>query len=147
MTNRRFGTTDLAIVMGLWSAMAVLLGGVLSELASDNETPMAKAQSEAYAKQLAQELEAQPQTDPSHGGRAPASAMGDPALRSGLLGKDSWGHPYQYKIIPQGVVVWSLGKNAVSDSSASIERLEQGQPLSEFHFNGDDVGFVKPHVR
>ena len=147
MTNRRFGTTDLAIVMGLWSAMAVLLGGVLSELASDTETPMAKAQSEAYAQQLVQELEAQPETDPTKGGRAPASEMGDPALRAGMLGKDSWGHPYLYKIVPQGVVVWSLGKNAVSDSSAAIERLDQGQSLAEFHFSGDDVGFVKTHSK
>lgn len=147
MNNRRFGTTDLAIVMGLWSAMAVLLGGVLSELARDTETPVAKAKSEAYAQQLEQELVAQPETDPSRGGRAPASAMGDSALRSGVLGKDSWGHPYHYRIVPQGVVVWSLGKNAVSDSSAAIERLDQGQSLSEFHFSGDDVGFVKTHSR
>ena len=145
MTNRRFGTTDLAIVMGLWSAMAVLLGGVLSELASDTETPMARAQSEAYAQQLSQELEEQPATDPSKGGRAPASAMGDPALRSGTLGKDAWGHPYQYKIVPAGVVVWSVGKNGKSDSMEAIERLDAGQSLAEFHFNGDDVGFVKTH--
>jgi hypothetical protein len=53
LSTRRFGTTDLAIVLALWSAMAVLVGGVMSELASDSETPMAKAQSEAYAHQLA----------------------------------------------------------------------------------------------
>lgn len=143
INNRRFGTTDLAIVMGLWSAMAVLLGGVLSELASDSETPMAKAQSEAYALQLAQGLEAAPTTDPSRGGRAPASEMGASALRSGALGKDPWGHAYQYKIVSGGVVVWSLGKNGESDSIAALDRLEEGQSIQEFHFVGDDVGFVK----
>lgn len=147
MSNRRFGTTDLAIVMGLWSAMAVLLGGVLSELASDVETPLAKAQSEAYALQLAEQLVAAPQTDPSQGGRAPASEMGDPALRMGALGKDPWGHAYQYRIVPAGVVVWSLGKNGLSDSTEAVASLEAGQPLHDFHFAGDDVGFVKGHSK
>jgi hypothetical protein len=147
MSNRRFGTTDLAIVMGLWSAMAVLLGGVLSELASDVETPLAKAQSEAYALQLAEKLKAEPQTDPTNGGRAPASAIGDPALRSGSLGKDPWGQAYQYKIVPAGVVVWSVGKNSSNDSVEAISALDGGQPVRDFHFNGDDVGFVKPHSK
>jgi hypothetical protein len=147
MTNRRFGTTDLAIVMGLWSAMAVLLGGVLSELTSDVETPLAKAQSEAYAMQLADELRAQPATDPSQGGRTPASAMGDPSLRMGVLGKDPWGRAYQYRIVPAGVVVWSIGKNSASDSTEAVASLEAGQPLRDFNFAGDDVGFVKSHAK
>lgn len=138
--TKRFGTTDLAIVMGLWSAMAVLLGGVLSELASDTETPMARAQSEAYALQLAQGLE----LSMPKGDRAPASAESQSNLRDGELGKDPWGHAYLYKVVPQGVVVWSAGKNNQSDSMPNIERLESGQSLAEFHFGGDDVGFVKP---
>ncbi len=147
MTNRRFGTTDLAIVMGLWSAMAVLLGGVLSELASDVETPLAKAQSEAYAMQLADGLSAEPATDPTQGGRAPASAMGDPSLRMGVMGKDPWGRAYQYRIVPAGVVVWSAGKNSTSDSTEAVASLEAGQPLRDFHFAGDDVGYVKSHIK
>ena len=39
---RRFGTTDLAIVLGLWSAMAVVLGGVLSEVMSDSASASAE---------------------------------------------------------------------------------------------------------
>lgn len=142
ISNRRFGTTDLAIVMGLWSAMAVLLGGVLSELAADTDTPLAKAQSEAFALQLVQGLDEEPKTDPSRGGRAPASEMGDAALRSGVLGKDPWGHAYQYKIVPEGIVVYSVGRNNESDSKAALNRLELGQSIAEFHFSGDDVGFV-----
>lgn len=141
--TKRFGTTDLAIVMGLWSAMAVLLGGVLSELASDTETPMARAQSEAYALQLAQGLD----HNSSKGDRAPASAggvAGEQQLRHGELGKDPWGHAYHYKVVPQGVIVWSAGKNNQSDSASAIERLESGQSVAEFHFGGDDVGFIKP---
>lgn len=136
ITNRRFGTTDLAIVMGLWSAMAVLLGGVLSELASDTETPMAKAQSEAYALQLAQDLTA------SKSSRGPASIASAAMLGAGALGKDPWGHAYQYKVVPEGVIVWSQGKNNECDSMDGLKRLEEGQPLSAFHFAGDDVGYV-----
>lgn len=143
ISNRRFGTTDLAIVMGLWSAMAVLLGGVLSELASDNETPMAKSQSEAFALQLAEGLDAAPITDPSRGGRSPASEMGDVALRTGDLGKDPWGTAYKYKIVSDGIVVWSQGKNTECDSTAALEKLDQGISVSEFKFAGDDIGFVK----
>ena len=138
--TKRFGTTDLAIVMGLWSAMAVLLGGVLSELASDTETPMARAQSEAYALQLAQSLE--PTSEP--GDRGPASVDSQAALQSGELGKDPWGSAYRYKVVSKGVVVWSIGKNNQSDSSPAIARLESGQSIAEFHFGGDDVGFIKP---
>jgi hypothetical protein len=144
LSNRRFGTTDLAIVMGLWSAMAVLLGGVLSELATDTETPLAKAQSEAFALQLAQGLDDEPTSDPSHGGRTPASEMGDLALRSGVLGRDPWGHAYQYKIVAEGIVVWSQGKNNECDSTSALSRLDSGQSIAEFHFAGDDVGFVQP---
>lgn len=147
--NRRFGTTDLAIVMGLWSAMAVLLGGVLSELTSDTETPMAKAQSEAYATQLAQDLDQShigtPKMDPVKGKRGPASVSGlaeSPKLTEGTLGKDPWGRAYQYKVIPEGVIVWSQGKNSECDSKDALKRLEEGQSLREFHFAGDDVGFV-----
>jgi hypothetical protein len=116
---------------------------VLSELATDTETPLAKAQSEAFALQLVQGLDEDPKTDPSRGGRAPASEMGDVALRSGVLGKDPWGHAYHYKIVTEGIVVWSEGKNSHADSTTALERLDSGQPLSEFHFSGDDVGFVK----
>jgi len=144
ISNRRFGTTDLAIVMGLWSAMAVLLGGVLSELASDSETPMAKSQSEAFALQLEQGLDAAPVTDPSMGGRAPASEMGDLALRTGDLGRDPWGQAYKYKIVSDGIVVWSQGRNAECDSTEALRKLDQGISVSEFKFAGDDVGFVKP---
>ena len=148
LVNRRFGTTDLAIVMGLWSAMAVLLGGVLSELTSDTETPMAKAQSEAYATQLAQDLDTVPKMGPSTNGtkRGPASIHGlvesRAELRNGTLGKDPWGHAYQYKVVPEGVIVWSQGKNSECDSTDALNRLEEGQSLHEFHFSGDDVGFV-----
>ena len=141
ITNRRFGTTDLAIVMGLWSAMAVLLGGVLSELASDTETPMAKAQSEAYALQLAQESSTTEKSVSLSNGRAPAAAS-VPQLRAGVLGKDPWGRAYQYKVVPEGVVVWSQGKNSECDSTEALKRLDDGQSIAEFHFVGDDVGFV-----
>ncbi len=140
--NRRFGTTDLAIVMGLWSAMAVLLGGVLSELASDTETPMARAQSEAYALQLA-ESEMPQMKDDMQSGRAPASVAPVASLRSGTLGKDPWGRAYQYKVVAEGVIVYSNGKNNESDSAKALERLDSGQSIREFHFAGDDVGFVK----
>ncbi len=119
--------------------MAVLLGGVLSELASDTETPMARAQSEAYALQLAQGLDSTMKGD-----RSPASVDSQANLLHGELGKDPWGHAYHYKVVPQGVVVWSAGKNNQSDSMPNIERLESGQSIAEFHFGGDDIGFVKP---
>lgn len=123
--------------------MAVLIGGVLSELAADTETPLAKAQSEAFALQLAEGLDLEPATDPSRGARAPASEMGDPALRSGVLGKDPWGHAYQYKIVSEGVIVWSQGKNSECDSKEALTRLDSGHSLAEFNFVGDDVGFVQ----
>lgn len=137
---RRFGTTDLAIVLGLWSAMAVLVGGVLSELASDTDTPMAKAQSEAYAQQLALAGGSEEGDQP---GRGPASLPTDKELRSGTLGKDPWGKPYYYRIVNSAVVVWSGGRNQEADSGPAIDRLESGQPLQDFRFMGDDVGFVQ----
>ncbi len=143
MSTRRFGTTDLAIVLALWSAMAVLVGGVMSELASDSETPMAKAQSEAYANQLASA--APEKSGPT--ARGPASVASnlpaDPALRSGKLGRDPWGKPYSYRIVNSAVIVWSAGRNQEADSEKALERLESGQPIHEFRFMGDDVGFVQ----
>lgn len=135
---RRFGTTDLAIVLGLWSAMAVVLGGVLSEVMSDSETPRARAQSEAFALQLAQ---AQSSTQASAGGRGPASVVSN--LKAGELGKDPWGRSYRYQVFADGVVVWSLGVDGKPDSEKAIERLVLGQEISAFRFQGDDVGFLK----
>lgn len=146
LSTRRFGTTDLAIVLALWSAMAVLVGGVMSELASDSETPMAKAQSEAYAHQLASAAgESSEKDGPSLRGPASvASALPvDPALRSGKLGRDPWGKPYSYRIVNSAVIVWSAGRNQEPDSEKALERLESGQPVNEFRFMGDDVGFVQ----
>ncbi len=147
MSTRRFGTTDLAIVLALWSAMAVLVGGVLSELASDTETPMAKAQSEAYAHQLAST------PGESTGGeeskaygpvRGPASVLpGDQSLRTGKLGRDPWGKPYNYRIVKSAVIVWSAGRNQEPDSEQALNRLESGHPVQDFRFMGDDVGFVQ----
>ena len=146
LSTRRFGTTDLAIVLALWSAMAVLVGGVMSELASDSETPMAKAQSEAYAHQLASASGESGEKDgPSLRGPASiaASLPADPALRSGKLGRDPWGKPYSYRIVNSAVIVWSAGRNQEPDSEKALERLESGQPVNEFRFMGDDVGFVQ----
>lgn len=140
LAPRRFGTADLAIVLGLWSAMAVLVGGVLSELMSDTDTPMAKAQSEAYAQQLAAAGSEQQSDRPLRG---PASLPADKSLRSGKLGRDPWGKPYNYRIVNSAVVVWSSGRNQEVDSEPAIERLEAGQSLQDFRFMGDDVGFVQ----
>lgn len=143
MSTRRFGTTDLAIVLALWSAMAVLVGGVLSELASDSETPMAKAQSEAYAHQLASSPHDAANADQA-GGRGPASELpADQSLRTGKLGRDPWGKPYNYRIVNSAVIVWSAGRNQEPDSEKALERLELGQPIQDFRFMGDDVGFVQ----
>lgn len=146
LSTRRFGTTDLAIVLALWSAMAVLVGGVMSELASDSETPMAKAQSEAYAHQLASAAGESGEKD-GLSLRGPASVASnlpaDPALRSGKLGRDPWGKPYSYRIVNSAVIVWSAGRNQEPDSEKALERLESGQPVNEFRFMGDDVGFVQ----
>lgn len=136
---RRFGTTDLAIVLGLWSAMAVVLGGVLSEVMSDSETPLARAQSEAFALQLAQNESA---AQASVGtGRGPASIGSN--LKAGELGKDPWGRSYRYQVFADGVVVWSLGVDGKPDSEKEIGRLVLGQDVSGFRFQGDDVGFLK----
>ena len=135
---RRFGTTDLAIVLGLWSAMAVVLGGVLSEVMSDSETPRARAQSEAFALQLAQNESAAHASD---GGRGPASV--DSNLKTGELGKDPWGHSYRYQVFADGVVVWSFGVDGKPDSEKAIESLVLGHNFSGFRFQGDDVGFLK----
>ncbi len=136
---RRFGTTDLAIVLGLWSAMAVVLGGVLSEVMSDSETPRARAQSEAFALQLAQNESAARASVGS--GRGPASVGSN--LKAGELGKDPWGRSYRYQVFADGVVVWSLGMDGKPDSEKAIERLVLGQDVSGFRFQGDDVGFLK----
>jgi hypothetical protein len=49
--------------------------------------------------------------------RAPASIENEPELASGILGQDSWGQPFHYKIRLEGnqkvVDVWSEGENAV----------------------------------
>lgn len=145
---RRFGTTDLAIVLGLWSAMAVVLGGVLSEVMSDSQTPRARAQSEAYALQLAQN---ESSNEVQSLGRAPASgssfglaaAAVDLAPRSGELGKDPWGHSYRYQLFAGGVLVWSLGADGQASSDVAIERLNSEQGTADFKFLGDDVGFLK----
>ncbi|MBN8539038.1 MAG: hypothetical protein J0L82_01525 [Deltaproteobacteria bacterium] len=144
MSTRRFGTTDLAIVLALWSAMAVLVGGVMSELASDSETPMAKAQSEAYAQQLASASSVKSDESPVRGPASVAASLpADLALRSGKLGRDPWGKPYSYRIVHSAVIVWSAGRNQEPDSEKALERLESGQPVNEFRFMGDDVGFVQ----
>jgi hypothetical protein len=137
--SRRFGTADIAIVLGLWSAMAVLVGGVLSELMSDTETPMAKAQSEAYAQQLAEAR----YDGEERASRGPASLPAEKSLRSGQLGRDPWGQSYKYRIVNSAVVVWSAGRNKESDSESAFERLEAGQPIQDFRFMGDDIGFVQ----
>lgn len=135
---RRFGTTDLVIVLGLWSAMAVVLGGVLSEVMSDSETPRARAQSEAFALQLLQNGSS---LVPSGDGRSPASVAVN--IKSGELGKDPWGRSYRYQVFADGVVVWSLGVDGKPDSEKAIERLVLGQEVLAFRFQGDDVGFLK----
>ena len=145
LSTRRFGTTDLAIVLALWSAMAILVGGVMSELASDSDTPVAKAQSEAYAQQLATVTENQEKERSSLRGPASVAAdlPADPSLRSGKLGRDPWGKPYSYRIVNSAVIVWSAGRNQELDSEKALERLESGQPVDQFRFMGDDVGFVQ----
>lgn len=147
LNSRRFGTTDLAIVMGLWSAMAIVLGGVISELTSDTETPLARAQSEAYALQLresvAEEERSLADAAASSGGRGPASAM-RAAEQEGALGKDPWGQPYLYRVTRMGVIVWSGGRNGKSESESEIQRLISNHAVDDFHFQGDDVGFLKP---
>jgi hypothetical protein len=143
LSTRRFGTTDLAIVLALWSAMAVLVGGVMSDLASDSETPMAKAQSEAYAHQLATSSSEKSGSSLRGPASVAASLPADPSLRSGKLGRDPWGRPYSYRIVNSAVIVWSAGRNQEPDSEKALERLESGQPVNEFRFMGDDVGFVQ----
>lgn len=152
LNSRRFGTTDLAIVMGLWSAMAVVLGGVLSELTGDTETPRARSQAEAYALQLQQnvDLQRQAQSERSmtvNADRAPASLGSPISDQEGQLGKDPWGQPYRYRVAANGVFVWSSGPNGESESDGEIDRLNSKQTASRntvaFHFQGDDIGFVK----
>ncbi len=46
----------------------------------------------------------------------------------GTMGIDPWGHPYQYKIIPNGpeskLVVWSLGPKGTSDDQVGEIRVQ-----------------------
>ncbi|MDX9730791.1 MAG: hypothetical protein RBT63_03380 [Bdellovibrionales bacterium] len=147
---RRFGTTDLVIVMVLWGAMAVVIGGVLAELVSDTDAPLAKAQAEAYALQLAEAhaAELRDTTRSGVGLRGPASvvtvsASGRDAVQMGTLGRDPWGNPYGYIVTAKGVVVWSHGKNGVAESKDVLGRFEMGQVVGSFRFSGDDLGFLK----
>ncbi len=142
IATRRFGTTDLVIVMALWSAMAVVLGGVLSEVTADSETPIARSQTETFGLRLLSEAAA---SSPAGLTRGPASLGQNPFTGSGELGRDPWGHPYKYRVFGGAVVVWSLGRNGVSDSDPAFEALGKdavGQ-LGRFKFLGDDVGYLR----
>jgi hypothetical protein len=153
---RRFGTADLVVMIGLWSIMAVVLGGVISEVLRDGETPIARAQSEVLAQQMleanfvesasgemAHELEASLN---SSGSRAPASIVNStmPALQVKQIGKDPWGRAYHYVSLPhlRAVLVWSSGRNARNESALNVERLISGQDEESFRFSGDDVGVL-----
>ncbi|HPI40407.1 MAG TPA: hypothetical protein PLJ21_06360 [Pseudobdellovibrionaceae bacterium] len=72
--------------------------------------------------------------------RMPASILQPTSLeKEGTIGKDPWGHPYLYKILPLStkniqVIVLSLGENQILDTPSF-----QNSTLSS-EFLGDDYG-------
>lgn len=144
--------------------MAIVLGGVISEVMADNQTPLAKSQSEVLAAGLAERLATESvvldksESSPDNqGARSPASlgVAAQPRTLSGMLGKDPWGHAYRYKTSEALIIVWSGGADGKSESDASVEKLilqlnlsghQSGQQPDKgpFRFQGDDVGFIRP---
>ena len=58
----------------------------------------------------------------------------------GTMGIDPWGHPFQYKIFPNGsdskLIVWSLGPNGSLDNQVLMS--DSGQALTA-PLQGDDI--------
>lgn len=149
---RRFGTADLVVMIGLWSIMAVVLGGVISEVLRDGETPIARAQSEVLAHQLLDAgfsdesaMEAVTTAPSTQSSRSPAAIASEPIVRVKKMGKDPWGHAYHYVSLPhlQAVVVWSAGRDGRNNSVQAVERLILAQSHEDFRFEGDDVGVLQ----
>jgi len=142
---RRFGTADLVVMVGLWSVMAAVLGGVISEvLLRDGETPIARAQAEVLAQQMLEAKFAElPEAARVVGSRAPAAVVAS-TIQVKEIGKDPWGSAYHYVSLPhlRAVLVWSSGRDGENDSGPSVERLISEQDEESFRFAGDDVGVL-----
>lgn len=141
---RRFGTADLVVMVGLWSVMAAVLGGVISEVLRDGETPIARAQAEVLAQQMLEAKFAElPEAPRVVGSRAPAAVVTS-TIQVKEIGKDPWGRAYHYVSLPhlRAVLVWSSGRDGENDSGPNVERLISGQDEESFRFSGDDVGVL-----
>ena len=66
--------------------------------------------------------------------RTMASAKGEKL--DGLVGLDPWGHPFQYFVKKDLLIIWSKGPNNELDTS--IDQVASNHKV----FNGDDFGKV-----
>lgn len=146
--NQPFGTLDLIMLVVLCGTVSSVVGASVAGLLHDDRPARARAAAESLADQIrAQHDQAVASFRAAAAGdRAPAS-VGDsvPPLTDGQMGKDPWGRPYFYTVLGNPtnanstIVVWSEGPNGKLESK--IDELTE-QNVHDFHFKGDDVGFI-----
>lgn len=84
-------------------------------------------------------------------GRGPASldsALSGVSLaksEEGSLGSDSWGHPFQFRVVTGShgsskLLVWSLGPNGQAETSE--KEIVSNQDKIDPEFAGDDLGIM-----
>ncbi len=148
--NQHFGTLDLIALVVLCGTVSSVVGAAVAGFLHDDRPTRARTMAESLAYQIRHQHDSA-LVSLLHGsdesGRAPASVSDAsvPPLTDGQMGKDPWGRPYFYTVLglptdPNStIVVWSEGPNGKLESK--IDELTEVN-VRDFHFRGDDVGFI-----
>lgn len=147
--NRQFSTIDLIGLLALFAFVTSLAGAILSETIHDSRPVKARAMAQTFAEQILARRTVDVKK-PGTAERMPASVSYEKSLPdTGFIGQDAWGHPYHYRVAfdpsknETRVFVWSSGPNGRSESDATVDVAIQRLEQERFHFQGDDLGYIK----
>ncbi len=150
-------TSGLIGVLALGGITAVMIFCPWGLDSKENELVRAHQKAEVLAYQIVEIYKEAKADSPAE--NAPVQSRGLASVQShveaggilkefknqGSMGMDPWGHPYQYKIFPNGteskLVVWSLGPNGTLDNQVLLSNSSEAiaGPLQ-----GDDIRVQLP---
>jgi hypothetical protein len=147
------GASRWLILVILVSGFGAAFGAILSEAVHDDQLPNTRGEAEEFANRISREIKA--------GARKPEylvqksklrNQSGEELSKKGELGRDVWGHSFQYQLGRSGdsdfVVVWSSGPNGLDETKISElfqqHKRDPSALIKYFHFTGDDLGAVVP---
>lgn len=151
--KQQFRSSGLLSLLGLIVLSLTIIATPWNRHIEDSKTQIALQKAEVVGYQVVQvyrEAIKVSLSSDKESGRQPASAhpmeLVENLRNTGTVGKDPWGQPYRYRILPPKnsnalkILVWSTGPNKKVESVELTD--EQKNVLGQPSYSGDDLGVL-----